>query len=602
MPFIPLKFEPGIYTEATAKDALNRWVDGLNVRWRSRKPEKMRGRQKASPDAFLGVCRGMNSWVALNGAKYLQIGTHRKLYIYSGGVFSDITPLRASTSAPFNSAVLNNPFDSAVGTSIVTVHHVNHDQDVGSFVSFSNATASPTDGTVIAGFFEVLTAAADSYTFDCGIVAAHSETGFGGAAVDYDYQIAPGLEDTIELFGYDSGAFDQGTYDNTGGGSVAVATATIWHCDTYGELGVANIHGGAGYTWDTSLGVDAGNVATLIENSPERINILKTDPRFRRLIALGCTDENGNFDPMLIRATNRESMTIWAFTDTNTVYQFRASGGSEIVGAVLTDTQFMVLTDTSANSLTPTFDEFEYQLTHLADGCGLIGPDAADQWNGKVLWMSQNNFFLNDGVVRVVECDLWSAIFDDLNLAQKHKFRVRYIAMTNEFRIYVATASSTEINKMYIYHPDDKWWSIGDFDDTAIISDSEAFPHPFGTTADGYLWEHETGEDNGTSPMLSSLRSYDLMLSQGEKLLHIRRLIPDFKTLQGSITIGMNAKKYQQGGEVISSPTQQIAAATKYASIRARGRSISIMLSTTALGDFWEMGDLTAEAYPHGRR
>ncbi len=602
MPEAPIIFKPGIYTEGSAKDALSRWRDGLNVRWRSGKPEKIRGRQKSSNTAFLGVCRGMKSWVALDGMKYLQIGTTRKLYIYTGGVFTDITPLQDSTSAPFSSAVLNGPFTSAVGTQIITVAHTAHPLTAGVFVFFSGASASPTDGITIAGWYEVLTTATNSYTISSGVTAAHTEAAFGGAAVDYDYQINPGLSNTTDLFGYDSGTFDLGTYDDTGGSSPAVATAAIWHIDTFGELGTANIHGGSGYTWDTATGIAPGNIATIIDNAPLRINILKTDPQFQRLIAFGATVEGGSFDPMHIRTSNRESMTEWAFTDTNTVFTFRAIGGSEIVGAVRTDTQFFVLTDTSANSLAPTYDEFEYAIKHLADGCGLIAPEAADQWNGKLFWMSQNNFYMYDGIVSIVPCDLWTTIFEDLNLAQKSKFRVEYMAITNEFRIYVATAESDEINKMYIWHPDDKWWSIGDFDDTCIISNSEGFSHPYGTTSDGYLWEHETGYDNGSDPMMFLLRSYKMALSNGDKIMQTKTVIPDFKQIIGTANISLDATEYPQSTEIISTDSQEITSTTEYANLRVRGRYVEMEISTSDLGAFVKMGDPSIVAFPHGRR
>lgn len=54
---------------------------------------------KEFSEFFLGTCRALHPWVALDGSNYLGVGTNLKYYISQGGGYDDITPIRATTSA-----------------------------------------------------------------------------------------------------------------------------------------------------------------------------------------------------------------------------------------------------------------------------------------------------------------------------------------------------------------------------------------------------------------------------------------------------------------------------------------------------------------------
>jgi hypothetical protein len=69
------------------------------VRFRFGFPEKIGGWEPSSSTYFLGTCRALHPWVALNGERYLGVGTHLKYYINEGGGYNDITPIRATTAA-----------------------------------------------------------------------------------------------------------------------------------------------------------------------------------------------------------------------------------------------------------------------------------------------------------------------------------------------------------------------------------------------------------------------------------------------------------------------------------------------------------------------
>ena len=99
MPLTKLQFRPGINRETTSYANEGGWFDMDKVRFRFGYPEKIGGWVKSSATYFLGTCRALHPWVALQGERYLGVGTHLKYYINEGGGYNDITPVRVTTSA-----------------------------------------------------------------------------------------------------------------------------------------------------------------------------------------------------------------------------------------------------------------------------------------------------------------------------------------------------------------------------------------------------------------------------------------------------------------------------------------------------------------------
>ena len=99
MPLTKLQFKPGINRETTSYSNEGGWFDMDKVRFRFGFPEKIGGWIKNTTTNFLGTCRALHPWVALDGSSYLGVGTHLKYYINEGGAYYDITPVRLTTSA-----------------------------------------------------------------------------------------------------------------------------------------------------------------------------------------------------------------------------------------------------------------------------------------------------------------------------------------------------------------------------------------------------------------------------------------------------------------------------------------------------------------------
>ena len=104
MPLTKLQFRPGINRETTSYSNEGGWFDGEKIRFRYGFPEKIGGWQQLGEHKLTGAGRALHHFDDNAGIKYAAIGTNRILYVYSGGQYYDIHPIRATiTGCDFTS-------------------------------------------------------------------------------------------------------------------------------------------------------------------------------------------------------------------------------------------------------------------------------------------------------------------------------------------------------------------------------------------------------------------------------------------------------------------------------------------------------------------
>ena len=106
-------------------------------RFRFGVPEKMNGWQRYSDTQFLGICRKLHNWIALDQSNYVALGTHLKLYIEEGTQYYDITPFRAAAASLSTNALKTG----AAGSKVITVTQASHGAVTNDFVTIAGAAA-----------------------------------------------------------------------------------------------------------------------------------------------------------------------------------------------------------------------------------------------------------------------------------------------------------------------------------------------------------------------------------------------------------------------------------------------------------------------------
>lgn len=591
MPLKDLPILPGLFTIQTDRMAKGRWKNGDHVRFWKGLPEKIGGWQRAvASSLFVGKARGVVDWQSLDFEKLIGLGTHLKLYAWSGGVFYDITPIRTSGTLGAD------PFDTTDTSAVVNVSHTGHGLLEGDYVHFSGAAA--VGGITIDGEYTVTEVVdTDNYTITHSAAATSTATG-GGAAVDYEYEIHVGAEDSLYGLGWGAGPWGGSTWGTPRLLSNFLTHARTWSLDTWGEDLIANPKNGGIYVWDTSVG--GSTRATAISGAPSTATAILVSPEARHLVALGAHDGSAD-DPLLIRWSSSEDYTDFTESVNNTAGSHRLDVGNEILCGVKTDREIVIHTDTSMASMVYQGNPYQFEIRNRGSNGGIMGPNAAKEFDGRVFWMAQGDFYVYDGQIRTLGCEVHNHVFDDINLVQRAKVFAGANRRFGEVWWLYCSEEAEEVDRYVVYNVAENHWTFGTLERTLFVGDSDNFVAPYAAGTDGYLYDHEIGVDDDVDALAASLESGDLEVGEGEYLAMVKKFIPDFERIAGTVSFTISGKKYPQGSATSNGP-HSLTSSTEFVRPRIRARQLSLSFSTADLGADFRLGVPRVELVPYGKR
>ena len=621
MPLQKTIFRPGIYREGTDYDNEGGWFDCNLIRFRKGRPEKFGGWSKLTTNTFLGTARALHSWVSLGGTKFLGLGTTWKYYINEGSSFSDITPIRKTST---NSIT----FSATNGSSTITATDSSHGAVINDFVTISGAVSlgGVVTAAVLNQEYQITSVpSANTYTFEAKdtsgdtVTANSSDSGNGGSGVDGAYQLNVGLDVYVSGSGWGANAWGVGTF----GESTALSNTNqlrIWTHDNFGENLILNQRNAGIYKWVENDGTSTRAVQLSGISGANQVPTVGlqviTSEKDRHLIVLGAdvisgTTRTGTIDPMFIAFSDQENELEFEPKTTNTAGSLRLSSGSSIIGAVKSRQEILIWTDTALYSMQFIGPPFTFGVNLINEGIGLVGPKAAVTAPQGIYWMSYNNFYVYNGSVQNVPCTVQNYVFSDINLTQSFKINAFTIADKNEVGWFYCSESSTEVDRYVIYNYIENVWFYGSLSRTAWLDAGiENFPR---AVSDGYLYEQETGFNDDGSPMTNVfIESSDFDLADGEQFTFIKRIIPDFKFLQndnaGNINIVVKTRNFP-GESLNTNSTNAISSSTTQAYVRGRARQMVLRFESDDdasgngnLSIGWRLGATRIDVRPDGKR
>ena len=614
MKLVDLKFKPGIDKQDTAYSAgdQRKYVDSDFVRFHYGKPERWKG-WSYLPDpnkTIVGVVRDTHSWIGLDGTRYLALGTDRKLYLFSGSALYDITPIRET-------AALTNPFTTN-GTTTVTVTDAAHGAIEGDFVTFDSFSAI--DGLDMNNEFEVTTYV-DSNTYKVTHTSAASgSTSGGGGSGNANYQINIGPTSSTFGYGWGVGTWSLSTWNTPRTSSTVTIAGRSWSLDNFGEDLIATVLNGGTYLKDISGSIDTR--ATALSNAPtaSRFSLVSTDTR--HLLIFGTETTIGNTatqDDLFFRFSDREDATDYTPVATNEAGSLRISDGSRIVGAVKSSGQILVWTDTSLHGVQFVGTPFTFGMRQLGANCGLIAQHAAIEVNGKAFWMSDNSFYMYDGVVKKMPCSVQDYVFDDLSYTNRNDIACGINTAFNEIIWYYPSASATAIDRAVAYNYLENTWYTLNLGRTTWLG-AYVFEQPIATeystsvTANvstilgltagaSYIYEHESGNNQADGTAISAfLTTGSVEIADGDELMSVSKLVPDFDNLSNTLTATLTLNQYPQSTNSVST-SGTISSTTQKINVRGRGRAVKIKYQTNTVDDTaWRLGSTKLQLRSDGRR
>ena len=637
-----LNFKPGFDKMVTESGAESQWIDGDFVRFRYGLPEKIGGWSQLtnSNNTLPGVARAQHAFAAINGEKYVAIGTSQGLFLYYAGEFFDISPL--------DDGITGATFDATSGSATVTVNKTSHGLLAGRYITFSSVTVptgsgySPTDFT--GNTFEIQTTNLGSNSFEIIMPSnsAGSTSGTGSAQID-PYEIVGPTFQTAGL-GWGTSTWGSGTWGTASTTSSVILDPGLWSLDNFGQILVATIHNGKTFTWNAGVTNPRTNRATIMSGAPTKSRLTQVSDRDRHVFHFGTETTIGSSttqDPMFIRFSDQENFNVYQPTAINTAGTFRLDKGNEIIGAVSGKDYTLVLTDTSAYAIQYVGPPFTFSVRQVGTNCGLIGQNALSYSNGIVFWMSgEGGFFMFDGTVKSIPCEVEDFVFSTtgnnlgINQTSNQLVYAEHNTLYNEINWFYAKFGSQQIDRCVTYNYAENVWTTSSLARTSYI-DQGLFDLPYATEYNktslpnfpiqgitatygaSTYYEHETGTDqvnsSGTTSIDAFIQSGDFDITNsnnianlqgdGEFTMSVKRFIPDFQVLTGNSKITLLLNNYPNN-TATSSPLGPftVTSSTDKIDTRARARLVALKIENDAVGETWRYGTFRLDAKPDGRR
>ncbi len=714
MPLQKLQFRPGINRETTRYMNEGGWYNCDKIRFRFGVPEKINGWQRYSDTQFLGICRRLHNWIALDQSNYIAIGTHLKLYIEEGTQYYDITPFRAAAASLSTDALKTG----ASGSKEITVTHVSHGAVTNDFVTIAGAaTFDGITDTQLNTEHQVTVVDGNTYTFTVASDTASSgNTAGGGSSITARFQINTGLDTIVSGTGWGAGqwggttAADPATTLNgalnadtagTGGsgnsvqltdassfpssGSIVVneteviayggktsntltgitrgqdgSTATagtgvahadgaavrgaaaitgwgdaaslaatsgsearIWSLDNFGEDLLSCVRDGELFYWDKTNGLSTRSEKLTARSGADQVptiarQIMVSD-RSRHCIAFACNAQGQTAqDPLLIRFSKAENAVDWNILTSGTdAGDLLIGSGSQFVTAIETKLEILVWTDVSLHSMKFIGAPNTFGLIQLASGLSIIGPNAVTAVNDQVFWMGENQFYVYDGRTQQIPCTVRDYVFDDINLDQRELITAGLNSGYYEVFWFYPSKDSTEVDKYVVFNYSEQVWYFGTLARTAWI-DAEIRPYPIAASPDRYLYNHELGNDDGSTSPATAIQGFiessPLSIEGGDQFQLIRRVIPDITfdgSEQATPTVKFTLQGYDKPGQagqgsvngtVTKEASETVEKYTDELFLRLRGRAFSVKVENTGTGTQWRLGIPRVDLRPDGRR
>ena len=616
MALLRLFLKPGVDKQNTEYGAEGGWVDSDYVRFRYGLPEKIGGWTQFGNTQvnFVGSTSDIYTWNGLDGAPYAALGTNRKVYVFYGGAWADITPIRASGACTFT---------TTNGSTTVVVNDTAHGAIQGDFVTFSSVTGNPGGITnaSLTNEFEIQAILTDgTYTIVSPTQAASTAAAAGSATATY--QINVGSDISYVDFGWGTGTWGLSTWGTPRPASASLSLlARTWQFDNYGQVLILQEIDGGIYEWNPSSGI--GTRATAISGAPTKSKFALVSTPDRHLVCFGTESTLGDptsQDPMYVRFSSQEDINDFVATATNTAGGQRLTDGNEIVSALRSRGQILIWTDTSIHGQQFLGPPYTFGFQQLGANCGIIAPHAAADVNGVAYWMSKDAFFVFDGSVKKIPCTVQDYVFEDINIAQATAVNAGINTQFNEVTWFYPSLSSDYVNRFVTYNYMENVWSVGSLSRTAW-TDIGTFEKPLATSYDptdneatistiygltagrSHLYNQEDGVDANGEAIDAYVYSGYFDIGDGDQMLLMQRFIPDFKRQEGNLTVALRLRPYPQATAVPSSlDPYVITPTTQFVSTRARGRQIQLRIESDALGSWWRFGTMRVDIQPDGLR
>jgi len=432
---------------------------------------------------------------------------------------------------------------------------------------------------------------------DSATIGRYLAIGTNEKAYVYDgdtvYDITPGsfttgAAEATSTQGYGAGTYGTGDYGTPRTGTGGSTPVDNWHFDTWGEYLVGCFTAdGRLLEWD----LDTADTFQVIANAPTTCKGLVVSAE-RMMFALSPGGDIRKF-----AWSDQEDNTNWTPSPTSTAGDLSLTTDGKIITGERVRGGIMIHTDTDAHLVSYIGAPFYYGVEKVGDNCGIVSAGAKVSAGAITAWMSPNGFYLWDGYVKPIPCDVYDYVFSRINRSQISKVSAWHNGEWGEIWWFYPADGGNRNNRYVVWNYREGHWNIGAIRRTCGVS-AGAWPFPLCADDLGNWYEHETGTDSlGSSRYIESGPTE---IAPGERFVWLNQVIHDESDNANFLQLSIKTRLTPESAETTFGP-YALSASNGYTDIRAQGRAYKMRLDEVTAGA-WRVGTMRFDMRQGGKR
>lgn len=332
------------------------------------------------------------------------------------------------------------------------------------------------------------------------------------------YTATNASKDPSTVAGYGQNPFGYGAY----GSANALTGADItppnrWFFTNFGEILVfGSRNNGALAEYDPNSGVTSA-----VSNAPSDIqDAIVTSSR--QVMTLG-----GGGEPRRVQTSEIEDRTNWTAAVNNQVIDRTLPGTGRLLRLANVIGVTLILGENDAHVARYVGPPYVYGIDLAGNSCGPLAAEALAYTERLAVWWGKRNFWLYDGTVKVLECEIMDYLVNDIDDGQVSKIcAFANTAFSEIWWLYQSESSTTgEVDSYAIWNYKDNTWNCGRISRTAG-TDRGVLSSVVMVDPDGNIYNHEL---SGVLPDVGDIyiTTGPVDIAEGDQNVAVQFIYPD---------------------------------------------------------------------------
>jgi hypothetical protein len=293
--------------------------------------------------------------------------------------------------------------------------------------------------------------------------------------------------------------------------------------------------------------------------------------------------KNSSTDIRQVLWSDRENNNLWAPAVDNFAGSQKLQGTGPLLGLYKVLNQILILSTTDAFVARYLGAPFVYGFERVGTQCAPIHKKAVATLGRFAIWLGRRNFWLYDGTLKPLPCDVMDHIAETISLSAASKIHCQTVSRFSEIWWFYQSKTSAEVDSYAVSNYRDNFWYTGKLARTAGV-DAGGYDDPMMVDPNGLVWDHEKAAVQVVGTAFCS--TGPLELQNGQRNMAVRYVLMDTE-LPDTVTLTLLTKQTPTSPLVTHGP---YAYNNPISTTGALGREVRMRLDGQVAD--WEVGTM----------